>query len=93
MTPMMELGLIGQAPDVDLTAARAAFARGDLGASAEASDQAAASWVDAEPSGQGRAFSIATIVIALLFFIGLVIVGFRRGRPRRRKMQATRLRT
>ncbi|MFL5686048.1 MAG: hypothetical protein ACJ77D_08350 [Chloroflexota bacterium] len=93
MTAMMELGLIGQAPDVDLTTARAAFARGDLGASAEASDQAAASWVDAEPSGQGRAFSIATIVIALLFFIGLVIVGFRRGRRRRRKMQATRLRT
>jgi hypothetical protein len=93
MTPMMQLGLMGQTPDAELASARDAFARGDLGASAEASDQAAASWVNAEPSGQARAFSIAAIVVALLFFFALVIVGFRRGRRRRRRMQATRLRT
>ena len=92
-TPMMQLGLMGQTPDADLAAARDSFANGDLGASAEAADEAAASWVNAEPSGQGRAFSIASIVVALLFFIALVIVGFRRGRRRRRRMQATRLRT
>jgi hypothetical protein len=90
---MMQLGLMGQTPDADLAAARDSFANGDLGASAEAADEAAASWVNAEPSGQGRAFSIASIVVALLFFIALVIVGFRRGRRRRRRMQATRLRT
>ena len=92
-SPLMQLGLMGRSPEADLASARDAFARGDLGASAEASDEAAASWVNAEPSGQGRAFSIATIVVALLFFIALVFVGFRRARRRRKRMQATRLRT
>ena len=92
-SPMMQLGLMGETPDADLATARDAFARGDLGASAEASDEAAASWLNAEPSGQGRAFSIAAMVVALLFFIALVIVGFRRSKRRRRRMQASRLRT
>jgi hypothetical protein len=92
-TPLMQLGLIGRTPDADLATAREAFARGDLAASAEASDEAAASWVDAEPSGQGRVFSIASIVVALLFLLALVIAGFRRGRRRRHRMQATRLRS
>jgi len=93
ITPLMQLGLIGRTPEADLVTARDAFARGDLVASAEASGGAAAAWVDAEASGQGRAFSIASIVVALLFFIALVIVAFRRGRRRRQRMQATRLRT
>ena len=58
-TPLMRLGLMDQTPEADLAVARDAFARGDLAASAEASDEAAASWINAEPSGQGRAFSIA----------------------------------
>jgi hypothetical protein len=92
ITPLMQLGLIGQSPEAELATASEAFARGELAASAAASDAAAAAWVDAEPSGQGRAFSIATMVVAMLFFIALVIVGFRRGRRRRQRMQATRLR-
>ena len=50
---------VGEHPDADLVAAREAFARGELAASLEASDEAAASWLNAEPVGQGRAFSIA----------------------------------
>ena len=91
-TPLMQLGLFGQTPESDLALARDAFARGDLAASAEASDQATATWLDAEPSGQGRMFSIATIVIAVLFLFALLIVTVRRGRRRRRnRMQAHRL--
>ena len=88
-TPIMALGLIGQTPDAELTAARDAFARGDLAASAQASDQAAASWIDAEPSGQRRAFSIVAIVVAVLFILSLVLVMFRR--RRRHWYQATRI--
>ncbi|HSL76975.1 MAG TPA: hypothetical protein VK867_08525, partial [Candidatus Limnocylindrales bacterium] len=88
-TPIMALGLIGQTPDVQLAAARDAFARGDLAASAEASDHAAASWLDAEPSGQRRAFSIVAIIVALLFILTLIVVSFRR--RRRRWYQATRI--
>jgi hypothetical protein len=91
-TPLMQLGLVGQTPETDLALARDAFSRGDLAASAEAADEATAAWLNAEPSGQGRAFSIASIVIAVLFFLALVLVTIRRGRRRRQnRMQAHRL--
>jgi hypothetical protein len=92
-TPLMALGLVGQTPDAQLAAARDAFARGDLAASAQAADHAAASWLDAEPSGQRRAFSIVAIIVALLFILALLIVGVRRRRRRHIRMQATRLRS
>ena len=92
-TPLMELGLIGETPEADLAAAREAFSRGDLAASTEASDEAAASWLNAEPAGQRRAFSLASIVVALLFVVTLFVVSVRRQRRRRTKMQATRIRT
>lgn len=88
-TPVMALGLIGQTPEAQLAAAREAFARGDLAASAQAADHAAASWLDAEPSGQRRAFSITAIVVALLFVLTLIVVSLRR--RRRRWNQATRI--
>jgi len=90
-SPLMALGLVGATPEADLVTAREAFARGDLAASAEAADRAAASWLDAEPAGQRRAFSIAAIIVALLFIVALFVVSVRR-RPRRHtRMQATRL--
>ena len=92
-TPLMTLGLVGTAPEADLATAREAFARGDLAASVEAADQAAASWLNAEPSGQRRGFSIAAIIVALLFIIALFVVGVRRRRRRHIRMQATRLRS
>jgi hypothetical protein len=93
MTPLMTLGMWGQDPDADLVVATEAFARGDLAGSAAASDEAAAAWLNAETVGQGRAFSIATIVIALLFMLSLLVVTARRRRRRHVRMQATRLRT
>jgi hypothetical protein len=93
MTPFMTLGLWGEAPESDLLAAREAFARGDLTGATTASDEALASWVNAETMGQGRAFSIGTIVISLLFILALMIVTLRRRRRRRIRMQASRLRT
>ena len=93
MTPLMTLGLWGETPDADLVAAKEAFARGDLAAATAASDEAASSWLNAESMGQGRAFSIGTIVISLLFILALIIVTFRRRRRRRVRMQASRLRT
>lgn len=93
MTPLMTLGLLGETPDADLVAAEEAFARGDLAGATAASDEAATSWLNAESMGQGRAFSIGTIVISLLFILALIIVTFRRRRRRRIRMQAYRLRT
>jgi hypothetical protein len=80
LTPLMSLGMWGEAPEADLVAARDAFARGDLAASAQASDEATASWANAETIGQGRAFSIGTLVLFALMTIGLFITTFRRRR-------------
>lgn len=93
MTPLMTLGLWGETPEEDLLAAKGAFAAGDLETATAAADEAAASWTNAESMGQGRAFSIGTIVISLLFILSLMIVTFRRRRRRRVRMQASRLRT
>jgi hypothetical protein len=91
-TPLMTLGLMGKTPEADLVAARDAFARGDLAASAGASDEAAATWSNAEPVGQARAFSIATILVAILFIVALLLVTMQRRRRRRIRMQARPLR-
>ena len=86
LTPVMSLGMWGEAPEADLVAAREAFARGDLAASALASDEAAASWANAETIGQGRAFSIGTLVLFVLMVVGLFVTTFRRRRRRRAQM-------
>ena len=92
-TPFMTLGLWGETPEADLVTAKDAFARGDLAGATAASDEALASWVNADSMGQGRAFSIGTIVISLLFILALMIVTLRGRRRRRVRMQASRLRT
>jgi hypothetical protein len=84
ITPVMTLGLWNETPEADLIAARDAFAKGDLRASALASDEAAASWANAESIGQGRAFSIGALVLFGLMALGLFITTFRRRRRRRR---------
>ena len=81
-------------PDVTLAEARAAFASGDLEASASASEDVAFTWSTAESVGQSRALSIGLIVLAVLFGLALLITTLRRRRRRRRRrvtMQATRL--
>jgi hypothetical protein len=92
VTPITTLGLLGEAPEADLVDARQAFADGALAASTEASDEAAASWLNAEPVGQGRAFSLGTIVVAALFVLALLIALSKHRKRRRVRMQATRIR-
>jgi hypothetical protein len=92
VTPITTLGLLGETPEDDLVAARQAFAEGSLAASTAASDEAAASWLSAEPIGQGRAFSLAAIAIAALFVVASIFALRRHRRRRRVRMQATRIR-
>ena len=91
LTPIMSLGMWGETPEADLVAARDAFARGDMAGSALASDEAAASWANAEAIGQGRAFSIGTLVLFALMALGLFVATFRRSRRRRRARMAHRM--
>jgi cbb3-type cytochrome oxidase subunit 3 len=91
LTPLISLGMWGETPEADLVAARDAFARGDMSASAHASDEAAASWSNAESIGQGRAFSIGTLVLFGLMALGLFFATFRRRRRQRRASMAHRI--
>ncbi len=93
MTPLLTLGLWGQAPERQLQAAADAFATGDLAASARESDAAAVAWNSAGSVGQGRAFSMATMALALVMLLALVVTTARRRRRRRVRMQATRIRS
>ncbi len=93
LSPIMSLGIWGETPEADLVVARDAFARGDMAASALASDEAAASWANAESIGQGRAFSIGTLIIFAVMAFGLFVATFRRRRRRRRARMAHRLST
>jgi hypothetical protein len=91
LTPIVALGMWGETPEADLGVARDAFARGDMAASARASDEAAASWANAESIGQARAFSFATLAVFALMVLGLFVTTFRRRRRRRRLRMARRI--
>lgn len=82
--PFIELGLYGETPEADLVAARDALARGDLEESVAASIDAADTWAGAEALGQGRAFSIALLILAAVLFVTMVVMTMRRRRRRPR---------
>ena len=85
-SPISTLGLWNETPEADLIAARDAFAKGDLQASTRASDEAAASWSNAESIGQGRAFSMGALALFGLMTLGLFVTTYRRRRRRRLRM-------
>ncbi len=87
--PILALGLYGESPEADLVAARDALARGDLEESVAASVDAADTWAGAEALGQGRAFSIALLILAAVLFATMVVMTLRR--RRRPRQQAVRM--
>jgi hypothetical protein len=90
-TPVVLLGMLGQAPDADLAVARDAFAAGDLQRSVSASAAAATTWGDAEAIGRGRVVSLILLLLAALLAVGLITSRLRghRRRRRRHRMMAT----
>ncbi len=82
-SPFTQLGLWNETPDADLSAAREAFATGDLKASIAASAEAEASWSEADTVGQGRAVSIGLLVLAAVLAVLLLIAAIRRRHRRR----------
>ena len=91
MTPLLTLGLWGQTPDVELTAARDALARGDLEGSMAASSSAAEMWDGAEAAGQGRAVSLGLLAAAVIVGLGTLLYVLRRRRHRARRTMAHRI--
>jgi hypothetical protein len=81
-SPVLQLGLWNEAPDARLAAARVAFEQGDLAASAAAADAASAAWSTAGAVGQGRAFSLGLLALAVVLAVLLLIGTIRRRRHR-----------
>ena len=81
-----QVGLWGSTPEVDLAAARTAFAAGDLEGTAQSADSALSIWTTADDVGQGRLVSIVAIALAFLVALALVAMSLRARRHRRREV-------
>jgi hypothetical protein len=86
---LVQLGLIGAAPEATLEAARNAFAAGDLRLVVQDASAAQGTWLGAEEIGRNRV--LAGIGIAVIALMGLALliarlIGARRARARRRAM-------
>jgi hypothetical protein len=75
------VGLIGTDPQANLEAARAAFAKGDLGRAMSQAAAARSSWESASTSGQIRVVGALCVLAGLVILI-LLLVWTRRGRSR-----------
>jgi hypothetical protein len=74
------VGLVGATPDVDLEAARTAFAGGRLAESEAAAGRARVAWLSAAEFGRTRITSAILLLLAILIALGIAI-----GRQRRRR--------
>lgn len=78
--PVTQLGLFDQQPDVDLAAAKAAFASGDVAAARSAAADAQAAWDQAWDLGRRRILIALAAGIGLLLLLGVTLAGVRRRR-------------
>ena len=73
------VGLLGSNPDADLTAARAAFARGDLSGSVVLANRARAAWQNSNGAAQARIVGLLCVLIGGIVL--LLAVLWYRGTP------------
>ncbi len=76
-----DLGLLGADPQAELTAARQAFAGGDLSGAAQLAVSARNSWESANSTGQVRIVGSLSLLAGCLLLLGLY-VWMKGGRPR-----------
>lgn len=81
--PLEVLGLLGSEPDLDMTAAREAFADGDLATAVERADAARAVWRSAGDVGGRRGLAILGASLLVMLAAVLAIGGWRSRRARR----------
>ena len=75
-----QLGLFDQQPDVDIAAAKAAFASSDVAAARAAAADAQAAWDQAWDLGRRRILVALAAGIGLLLLLGVTLAGVRRRR-------------
>jgi hypothetical protein len=81
---IMNIGLLGATPQVDIDRAAADLAAGDVQAAYAAALQAEAAWTGAPRVGRSRIVSVVLLLVALLLLAGLI-----RGQRRRKRATAT----
>jgi hypothetical protein len=69
---IIQVGLLGASPQVDIDHAAASLAAGDIEVAYTAALQAEAAWSGAPRVGRSRIVSTALLVVALILLIGLV---------------------
>ena len=84
---VVQAGLWGATPEVDLANARTSFAAGDLASTATSADAARSVWSSAADIGRGRVVSAAALALAIAVALVLLLVGVN-GRRRRRRSEA-----
>lgn len=77
--PVSQVGLLGADPVRDLTAAKSAFASGDLRAAVSDAEMVRSTWTTASAVGRGRLLSIALLLAALALTLATRVVRRRRG--------------
>jgi hypothetical protein len=82
---VVQVGLWGAAPDLDLAKAKTSFAAGDLVATVASADAARSVWASAADVGQGRMLSVAALGLALAVALVLLGLAFYGRRTRRRR--------
>jgi len=83
--PVTRLGLLDQRPDVELAAARAAFASGDVEAARRSAGAAQDTWDRAWDLGRRRILIGLAAAVAILLGLGLAVAGLRRRRGMSRR--------
>ena len=82
---VVQVGLWGATPEVDLAKARTSFAAGDLASTAASADAARSVWASAASVGQGRLISLAALGLAIVVALALLVLsvcGRRRNQAR-----------
>ena len=80
---LTSIGMIGEQPEVDLQAARDAFAAGDLDTTIRKADDAYRTWTGAWQEGRRRALLALAILVTIVVLVSAI--GIRLLRPRRRR--------
>jgi len=84
---VVQAGLWGSTPEVDLAKARTSFAAGDLASTATSADAARSAWTSAADVGRGRVVSAAALALAIAVALVLLLLSIN-GRRRRRRSEA-----
>ena len=86
--PLVQIGLMGSEPALDLAQARASFRAGNLDATLTSANAALTTWAGAWQEGRRRALFMVAALATVMVLLSAIASGFRRARRARRSRAA-----